>query len=87
MDSVASIGANIQDPNVKAVLCDLMMPRMDGIEVLEIWMEARPEVRRVLITAAPKEERIREALRSGIVQMVIEKPPNIGDIKFALAWL
>jgi response regulator of citrate/malate metabolism len=87
MDSVASIGGYIQDQAVKAVLCDLMMPRMDGIEVLEIWMDARPEVRRVLITAAPKEERIREALLTGVIQMVIEKPPQIADIRMALAWL
>ena len=86
-DAVDSVRKHIQDNNVKAVLCDLLMPRMDGIEVLGLWMESRPDVRRVLITAAPKEERIREALREGIVQMVIEKPPNIADIRMALAWL
>lgn len=86
-DAVDSVAPHIQDMRVKAVLCDLMMPRMDGIEVLGLWMESRPDVRRVLITAAPQEESIREAVREGIVQLVIAKPPNIADIKYALAWL
>lgn len=77
----------IGDDSVRAVLTDYMMPGLDGIELLMIWQERRPLVRRVLITAAPNEEVVREAQRSGVAQMVVAKPPTIADMKLALAWL
>lgn len=77
----------LQDQRVVAVLTDLMMPRLDGVELLSVAQEQRPDVRRVLITAAPGEEVVRDAMRTGAVQMVIAKPPGIADIKYALAWL
>lgn len=79
--------ARIRDPRLGALLTDLMMPRLDGIELLTIAQEQRPDVRRVLITAAPNEVCVREALREGVVQLVIAKPPGISDIRHALAWL
>lgn len=73
--------------NFAAVLSDLMMPRLTGIELLAIFADRSPHVRRILITAAPEEDEVHEAQRSGIVQMVIVKPPGLGDIRHALAWL
>jgi len=86
-DSLAAITEFIGDPKIGAVLSDFMMPRMDGIEMLACWQERRPSVRRVLITAAPQEESVRKAEREGIVQLVVPKPPAIGDVRLALAWL
>lgn len=86
-DSMRAMTEHIRDKNIHAVLTDFMMPRFDGIEVLVMWQEQRPEVRRVLITAAPQEASVKEAGRSGVAQMVIAKPPSIADIKMALAWL
>lgn len=77
----------LREPQLKAVCTDYMMPRMDGIEVLALFQESRPDVRRVLITAAPQEEAVRAAERSQVVQLVIAKPPSIGDLRLALAWL
>lgn len=70
-----------------AILTDYMMPRLDGIELLMIAQEAHPSVRRVLITAAPNEEQVKQNLHSGVVQLVIPKPPGIAEIRMALAWL
>jgi CheY-like chemotaxis protein len=70
-----------------AILADYMMPRIDGLEVLAMAQEQHPNVRRVLITAAPQEQAVRDAVTSGIAQMVIAKPPSIADIKMALVWL
>lgn len=70
-----------------AVLTDYMMPKLDGIELLTITQESSPTVRRVLITAAPKEEAVKQAAKIGVVQMVIAKPPGIAEIRTALAWL
>lgn len=85
-DSISVMGL-IRDVAVKAALVDYMMPKLDGIELLTIIQESRPDIRRVLITAAPNEEPVRLAMKNGIVQMLVAKPPNIADIKLSLAWL
>lgn len=85
--SLDTITKWLREPRVRAVLADYLMPQMDGLEVLEVFREARPEVRRLIITAAPQEEPVRQAEREGLAQMVISKPPSIGDIRMALGWL
>lgn len=72
---------------IGAVLTDYMMPRLDGIELLTIVQDTSPQSRRILVTAAPQEEAVRQHLHTGLVQMVIAKPPSIADIRMALAWL
>ena len=78
---------HLTDPNMKVVLTDYMMPKLDGLEVLTLVQERRPDVRRVLITAAPHEALVREAFKTQLAQLVIAKPPTIADIKLAVAWL
>lgn len=87
MDSMHAVAAHIGDRRIGAVLADYMMPGFNGVEVLTAFMDARPEVRRVIITAAPHEEELLEAKRAGIVQLIIAKPPSVTDVEFALAWL
>jgi DNA-binding NtrC family response regulator len=87
MDAITAVTNHVHNPEIRAVLADYMMPKMDGLELLLVWQEQRPKVRRILITAAPHEEAVREAQRTGLVEMVIAKPPTIADIKMALAWL
>lgn len=86
-DSIEAVAKWGADMKVAAVLADLMMPRLDGIEILAVWQERRPEVRRVLITAAPTEQMVRDAQRDGIVQKLIAKPWGLSDIESALDWL
>lgn len=86
-NSLDAVNKHLRDPKVRAVLTDFMMPRLNGIDVLEAFRASRADVRRVLITAAPTEEDVRQAEREGLIQMVVAKPPSIGDIRLALAWL
>ena len=85
--SMDAIARWARDERLAAVLADYLMPRMDGLELLDVFREQRPMVRRVLITAAPTEEAVRRAEREGLVQMVIAKPPSISDVRQALLWL
>jgi DNA-binding NtrC family response regulator len=71
----------------QAAVIDYLMPRFDGLELLASIQEVEPSCRRILLTAAPDEAAVREALRTGIVQRVIEKPPSLLDMENALAWL
>lgn len=86
-DPVDAVQRWIRSPKIVAVLTDFMMPKLDGVELLSAFMEARPEVRRVLITAAPHEDAVRRAKKDGVIQMLIAKPPSFSDIKQALLWL
>lgn len=70
-----------------AAIVDLMMPRLDGLEVLAQLQESQPATRRILLTAAPTERSVREALTSGVVQLLVSKPPTLSDLQLALAWL
>jgi CheY-like chemotaxis protein len=72
---------------ISAAIVDLMMPRLTGIEVLTGFQESAPRVRRVLLTAAPQEAEVRAAVTSGVVQMLISKPPTLSDLERALLWL
>ncbi len=72
---------------LSAAIVDLLMPRLTGIEVLAVLQESVPNVRRVLLTAAPSEPEVRDAVASGIVQMLIPKPPTLSDLERALLWL
>jgi two-component system chemotaxis response regulator CheY len=77
----------IRSQRFGAVLTDYMMPKLDGIELLLVTQEASPHTRRVLITAGPSEDEVKEAARTGVAQMVIAKPPGIAEIRLALSWL
>lgn len=79
------VGAYMTDPAVKAVLSDFFMPQRDGLEVLQEVQKLRPEVRRILVTAAPHEHPVREALRTGRVHYVVSKPLSLLDINTALS--
>ena len=85
--SIDAIAKWVRDERLVAVLADYLMPKMDGIELLQVFREQRPSVRRVMITAAPGEAAVRRASTEGVVQMVISKPPTIPDIRMALMWL
>jgi CheY-like chemotaxis protein len=69
------------------LLTDYLMPRLDGIELATVFQQAAPKVRRVVITAAPREQAIAEALRSGVVQLVLSKPTTLTDLRSAFLWL
>lgn len=86
--SIDALSKWLHDARVKAVITDYLMPKLDGIELLIIFRDRRPDVRRVLITAAPTElADVREAEADGTIQMTIAKPPTISDIQLAVSWL
>lgn len=70
-----------------AAIVDYLMPGVDGVEVLASLQEHTPSCRRILLTAAPKESAVLDALSSGIIQRVIAKPPLLDDLSGALDWL
>ncbi len=72
------------------VLTDLMMPEMDGIELIRWLKENRPEVGVVILTGYPSQETIKEALELGIIDYVPKPftPAVLLDVtQRAIEWL
>ena len=59
-----------------AVIMDLMMPEMDGFKALKLFKQSRPELSIILLTANVPEEKCREAIKLGALD-VIEKPADL----------
>lgn len=60
--------------DVAVFITDWHMPGFSGLELLEVLQQRHPTVRRILLTAAPGEPDVREALASGLAQALVEKP-------------
>jgi CheY-like chemotaxis protein len=86
MDTFEAI-EHLKDRRIRAVVSDYMMPKLDGLEFLVVVQEQRPDVRRILLTAAPNESAVKDAKRSMLAMSVVAKPPSIRDMELALAWL
>ncbi len=70
-----------------AAVVDYLMPRFDGLELLASIQEVNPSCRRVMLTAAPDEKLVQDAVKSGLVQRLVSKPPSLFDLESALSWL
>ena len=59
-----------------AVIMDMMMPHMDGLKALKLFKQSRPDLSIILLTANVPEEKCREAIKLGAMD-VIEKPADL----------
>lgn len=70
------------DPNVGAVVLDLVLPAMDGLEVLRRLRDRQPSLPVIVLSAYADQERVLEALRLGAFDY-LAKP--LHDEELALA--
>jgi DNA-binding NtrC family response regulator len=61
------------------VILDLIMPEMDGLEVLHTLKEKNPEVQVILLTGHATIEKGIEAMKGGAVDL-LEKPVDLGQL-------
>jgi DNA-binding NtrC family response regulator len=66
-----------QQESFDAILLDLAMPGMDGMETLKRLREASPDSQVVLLTGQATVTRATEAMRLGALDL-LEKPVDIG---------
>ena len=74
----------VQERRYGLALIDIMMPGMNGIEVLKKVKEVRPAIKVVMMTAFALDELIEEARSLGAVD-VLFKPLQIEKLKPLLA--
>jgi putative nucleotidyltransferase with HDIG domain len=72
-----------QDGRFDAVVCDLKMPDIDGIDVLQEIKRTDPDSVVIVITGYPSFETVQTSLRLGAYDY-ITKPVNIGEVSFVI---
>jgi len=69
----------IDTESYDAIILDLMMPGMDGLEALKIVKERRPELQIILLTGFGTLEKGIEAMKLGATDFV-EKPADLESL-------
>ena len=69
----------IQNEDFDLVLCDIKMPKMDGVEVLEATKKIKPEIPFVMISGHGDLETAVNAMRLGAYDY-ISKPPDLNRL-------
>lgn len=69
----------IKDNNYDCILCDIKMPKMDGMEVLEQSKELKPDIPFIVISGHGNIETAVEAVKKGAFDF-ISKPPDLNRL-------
>lgn len=73
----------IQKTDYDLVLCDIKMPKMDGVEVLQKVQETKPEIPFIMISGHGELETAVETMRLGAYDY-ISKPPDLNRLLNAI---
>ncbi len=69
----------VEEETFDAVVLDLQMPEMDGLEALKILKKKRPELQVILLTGHATVEKGIEAMKLGAMDLV-EKPADLSTL-------
>ena len=69
----------IDEESYDAVVLDLMMPEMDGLQTLKIMKEKNPDLQVILLTGHATVEKGIEAMKLGAMDL-LEKPADLATI-------
>jgi two-component system, NtrC family, nitrogen regulation response regulator NtrX len=69
----------IKEENYDAILCDVKMPKRDGMEVLEESLRANPELQFIMISGHADIQTAVEATKKGAYDF-IQKPPDLNRL-------
>jgi two-component system, response regulator, stage 0 sporulation protein F len=72
------------NPNIKAIISDMKMPGMNGIEFIKIIKHEYPDVACFILTGYSITEEISEAIDAHLVVRYFKKPFDIDEIEEAL---
>ena len=68
------------EPRLIVILSDINMPGMDGLELLRVIKERRPELPVMMVTAYGDDERRRRAVEYGAIKF-LTKPVDFDQLK------
>jgi DNA-binding NtrC family response regulator len=78
-ESAAEALKMLEKESYDAVLLDLMMPEMGGIEALQVMRKKQPEVQVIFVTGHPSVSKGVEAMKLGAMDF-IPKPINMAEL-------
>jgi DNA-binding NtrC family response regulator len=78
-ESAAEALKMLEKESYDAVLLDLMMPEMGGIEALQIMRKKQPEIQVIFVTGHPSVSKGVEAIKLGAMDF-IPKPVDMGEL-------
>ncbi|HSM90889.1 MAG TPA: response regulator [Desulfobacterales bacterium] len=78
-DSAAAALKMLEKETYDAVLLDLMMPEMGGIEALQVMRKKQPEVQVIFVTGHPSVSKGVEAMKLGAMDF-IPKPVDMNEL-------
>lgn len=67
-------------PDTKAIISDMKMPKMNGIEFIKKAKEMYTEKKFYILTGFEITDEIQNALKSGLIQKHFRKPFNMNEI-------
>ena len=73
-----------ENPHIKAVISDMRMPEMNGIEFIKASKEEFSEISYFILTGYEIDEEIFEALNQGLIKKLFKKPFNKKVIEEAI---
>ena len=79
-DGLEALKCLKENPHIKIILCDINMPKMDGITLLSKIKAAQLNVRTIMVSAYGDMNNIRLTMNQGAFDFLI-KPINFDDLK------
>jgi DNA-binding NtrC family response regulator len=78
-ESAAAALQMLENESFDAVLLDLMMPEMGGIEALQVMRKKQPEIQVIFVTGHPSVSKGVEAMKLGAMDF-IPKPVDMNEL-------
>lgn len=69
----------VENESFDVIILDLLMPEMDGLEVLRVLKQKRPELQVILLTGHATVQKGIEAMKLGAMDLV-EKPADLQEL-------
>ena len=82
-DGLEALSMLEESPDVAVALCDISMPRMNGLNLLEVLNERYPLIQTIILSAYHSMPNIRTAMNRGAYDF-LTKPLNFSDVEITL---
>lgn len=73
----------VKDQGVQLVIMDIMLPDLNGAEVLRQVKEIKPEVSVIMVTGYPDEKKAKEMLKQGAYDYIV-KPFDLNYLELSV---
>lgn len=73
--------------DLEVVISDMRMPRMDGLQFINIARQRFNDIRYFILTGYRYDQKLENALKDGVVEKLLQKPYDYETIKEAVSCL